>query len=815
MAELTPSERLQPCLLDRLTDDEPDARRREPGSAGVHLAPGARGGAARSQLAAQHRHNGSAHDERSRRSRGLYERPQLRRPRSHRRHRRRARRRRSREGSRPRHPRVRAPHHAGDAPDQSRRSTRARCRATPSSSRSGATCGPSPSPSPLYEDRGRSRDRAVCCGGGRRAADTRPGPRHAMDQKLVRYYERELRHVRETAAEFARDYPKIAGRLALDEFECADPYVERLLEGFAFLTARVQLKLDAEFPRFTQHLLESVYPHYLCPTPSMCVVQIRPTSRTRASPRGSPSPRHGAAQHDRPSDQSACEYRTAHDVTLAPIELVEAQYHDRDLLSLDLPPGQAPRRGRSACAPRLRGADVFEEIEIDALAIHPPRRGRTSRPGSTSRSSPTRPTSSSAPRSARQRGPSASIRSQPAPDGLRRQRGAAPGRPAAFQGYRHLQEYFAFPQRFRFAELTGSAARSRMRRPSIEIDFLLLARAIRTRAGRRRVLVRPALHAGDQPVPEAVPTASMSRTGSTSSTSSPTRPARSTTRSTTLSRSPGSGGSVDDERVVPPVLQGQRRRGHRGRRRVLRDRPQAPPIGRPRTPRRVAARATPGARSTSNSSTPRARPTGPTSVNSRSAPRCTNRDLPLRMPVGQGRTDFSMDIGGSVESIRCVTGPTPPRPSFVEGEILWRLISHLSLNYLSLADADLALGSDPATRAGQSRRRRDARPPQNLRPPRRGHRPASRSRASAASADARHAARPGAGPVSFARGLAVDIDFEEGYFEGTGCFVLGAVLERFFAKYVSVNSFTETVVHTRERGEIMRWPTRIGTRHTL
>jgi type VI secretion system protein ImpG len=71
------------------------------------------------------------------------------------------------------------------------------------------------------------------------------------------------------------------------------------------------------------------------------------------------------------------------------------------------------------------------------------------------------------------------------------------------------------------------------------------------------------------------------------------------------------------------------------------------------------------------------------------------------------------------------------------------------------------------------------------------------------------------GPITFARGLQIDVEFEETYFEGSGCFVLGAVLERFFAKYVSINSFTETVIHTRERGEIMRWPTRIGTRHTL
>ena len=69
-----------------------------------------------------------------------------------------------------------------------------------------------------------------------------------MDRRLLRYYNEELRHLRTTAGDFAREFPKIAGRLSLDEFACGDPYVERLLEGFAFLAARVQLKLDAEFP---------------------------------------------------------------------------------------------------------------------------------------------------------------------------------------------------------------------------------------------------------------------------------------------------------------------------------------------------------------------------------------------------------------------------------------------------------------------------------------------------------------------------------------------------------------------------------------
>jgi type VI secretion system protein ImpG len=173
-----------------------------------------------------------------------------------------------------------------------------------------------------------------------------------------------------------------------------------------------------------------------------------------------------------------------------------------------------------------------------------------------------------------------------------------------------------------------------------------------------------------------------------------------------------------------------------------------------------------------------------------------------------------MDIGGSVESIRCVTGPTPPRPSFVEGEILWRLIGHLSLNYLSLADADLPLGSDSSdpnitgaaamrdllkiyghlseasTRKQIEGLRSIRSTPVTRRVPGRG-----RSVSHAVSASTSTSRSP--------------------TFEGSGCFVLGAVLERFFAKYVSINSFTETRVHTRERGEIMRWPTRIGTRHTL
>src|SRR6266481_1041394 len=110
-----------------------------------------------------------------------------------------------------------------------------------------------------------------------------------MDERLLNLYNVELRHLREMAGEFAREYPKIAGRLALDrdaKEACPDPYVERLLEGFAWLAARVHLKLDAEFPRFTQALLETIYPHYLSPVPSIAIVKFEPEEQEGALAEG-------------------------------------------------------------------------------------------------------------------------------------------------------------------------------------------------------------------------------------------------------------------------------------------------------------------------------------------------------------------------------------------------------------------------------------------------------------------------------------------------------------------------------------------------
>src|SRR4026209_1927235 len=169
-----------------------------------------------------------------------------------------------------------------------------------------------------------------------------------MDPRLLRYYNLELQHLRETGAEFAEQFSKVAARLGMHGLEVADPYVERLLEGVGFLAARVHLKLDAEFPRFTQALLEIVYPHYLAPTPSMLVAQLKPDLNDPGLGPGPTVPRGTMMTSVTNSDEAtSCEFQTAQDVKLWPIEIASASYFSfaPDLPLNALPVSQRIRGG--------------------------------------------------------------------------------------------------------------------------------------------------------------------------------------------------------------------------------------------------------------------------------------------------------------------------------------------------------------------------------------------------------------------------------------------------------------------------------------
>ena len=277
-----------------------------------------------------------------------------------------------------------------------------------------------------------------------------------MDERLLAYYNSELRHVREMAGEFAREFPKIAGRLALDPDAkeiCPDPYVERLLEGFAFLAARVHLKLDAEFPRFTQTLLETVYPHYLSPVPSMGVIRFEPDARDPGPEEGFLLERGTALRSQ--TDETPCQFRTAHGVRLWPVKIAYSRYYTRTLAELEIPGGLA---AKAALMIRLQttGDKKFKELKMDRLPFFI--RGADEIPLWIYEQIFGRATHiifqfPKGERAFREILPASTIRRV----GFEEKEALLPRSPRTFEGYRLLKEYFACPQRFLFFELSELA----------------------------------------------------------------------------------------------------------------------------------------------------------------------------------------------------------------------------------------------------------------------------------------------------------------------------------------------------------------------
>ena len=619
-----------------------------------------------------------------------------------------------------------------------------------------------------------------------------------MDPRLLSNYNRELQYLREMGGEFAREFPKIAGRLGLESLECSDPYVERLLESFAFLTARVQLKIDAEFPRFSQHLLHMVYPHTLAPTPSMVVLELQPNLSEGALADGFRVAR-GAALRSLTGRgaETACEYRTAHEVTLWPLELVGAEYTSflADLGSLRLPSkGKAALRLRLRAAAGLtmdrlalthlpvflRGSDEIAMRLYELLMAHSvalvARSGGPGQPGS-----------------------HVLTDANVGPLGFDDEQALLPYGPRCFQGYRLLQEYFAFPSRYMFFDLCGlQEAVRRCTDPELEIIVVF-----DTQDPRLEKAVSPSQFAlFCTPAVNLFPRrADRIHLGASASeyhvVPDRTRPMDFEVHAVTEVVGYGTGSDEKQEFLPFYATNDQSPASSTAYYTVHRQ------------PRMLSAKQrAQGARSSYVGSEVFLALVDPDEAPFRSqlkqlavAITCTNRDLPLHMPLGQSASDFSLETGAPVAAVRCVAGPTPPRPSCAHGDPTWRLISHLSLNYLSLTDAAdgggpkalrelLALYGD----AGEAVIRRQI----------------DGVRSVASQTVTRRLPLPG--PAAFARGTRVTLTCDEAAFEGMGVFLLGAVLERFFSKYASINSFTETALQTVQRGEIARWPARIGRR---
>jgi type VI secretion system protein ImpG len=626
-----------------------------------------------------------------------------------------------------------------------------------------------------------------------------------MDARFLSLYNEELQFIREQSGEFAAAYPKIAGRLALDRAGkevCADPFVERLLEGFAFLTARVRRKFDAEFPRFTQALLETIYPQYLSPTPSMLIARIEPDLNDGALLAGHRVPR-GTILRALPgrNERTACEFRSAHEVTLWPLRLAEAQYYTRDLGTLGLTGvngAHAALRlrfeitaGGDADALKalphldlyLRGSDelpvrVFEQLIGRATAglVRPVETGRLP----ATRPLPTPPVSRV---------------------GLAENEALLPTSPRTFEGYRLLKEYFVFPQRFLFVRLLGlGAALAGLKCRAFDVIVLLGT-------------VEPLLEGRIDPTCFdlfCTPAINLVTRRADRIQIDPRFPEYQVIidRTRTLDFEvfgvdsvKGIGANAEEVQEFHPFYRSR-----------FGDVAGSAYYTAHRVPRVLTERE----RRFGHVSSYSGSEVYVSLVDLQAAPYrgdlrqlavevlATNRHLPLTMGIGQARTDFTLEGGGPVQGVFCITGPTPPREAFIDGEILWRLVSHLALNYHSMvSDAAggggtpfrelLRLYSDPDDRAMLKQ--------------------IEGVRSVASRPVVRRAS--GHGAVTFVRGAELTVTFDEALFTGMGAFLFGSVLERFFARYASINSFTETVISSPQRGEIMRWPIQTGTRPLL
>jgi len=269
---------------------------------------------------------------------------------------------------------------------------------------------------------------------------------------LLLYYERELTFLREMGAEFAQKYPKIASRLVLEQDKCEDPHVERLLEGLAFLAARVHLKIDDEFPEITEALLNILYPHYMRPIPSMSIVEFVVDSE-QINPETGLKIDRGATLNSQPVGGAPCKFRTCYDTTFWPVGVESAEWTTADRLR---PPIKAAdTAGAIRLELKCAGDVSFQKLSMNTLRFYLSGEGALT-------NTLYELLSNNCARIV-VRDPSPKSKAQPVylePSELRavgfaENEGMLPFTRRSFAGYRLLMEYFCFPQKFLFFDLSG------------------------------------------------------------------------------------------------------------------------------------------------------------------------------------------------------------------------------------------------------------------------------------------------------------------------------------------------------------------------
>jgi len=572
---------------------------------------------------------------------------------------------------------------------------------------------------------------------------------------FAKHYQDELAWLREMGAELSAAKPEMARFLGEPG---ADPDVERLLEGFAFLTGRIREKLDDEFPELTHGFMDMFCPHYLRPIPSMAILQVAHKPNAKVS--GVEVPR-GTLIESAPIDGTRCRFRTVADITPAPVDLVNVEFTigHRSKLSLELSArnqgGLASLAGKPLRLHLTGDSQVTRGLFV-ALCQHVAsvRAQSTSEPG---------------------RSKTLDVKFVPA--GLAESEAALDIPAGSFRGFRLLQEYFAFPERFMFVDIHGLDDAGGNVRLDIEFENLpanmppvssanlLLdcvpivnlfdhdADPLRAEAGRSEYRIRPSGKESNHYEVHSVKSVSGRVRGATKQENYHSFFAFE-------ARDRSSGKFYQLHRRDSLHLFGTDV--------FLR-------LGAD-DPEQWSALDTISIETV-----------------------CSNRDLPTRL--GPGDISEPTPSTPGAYDYRSIGSPSAPVEPPVDDEVHWRLLSHMTLNLRRLADVEslataLSLYDFRARTDRQARRRLD-----NL-------------LAAISNAGCQRATELLDGVPINGTHMSVAIDEEKAGGEGEA-FLFGTILNEFVAQYVSLNTFSKLSIHCTDNNEVFSWPARIGRRSIL
>lgn len=616
-----------------------------------------------------------------------------------------------------------------------------------------------------------------------------------MHEDLYPYFERELAYLRDMGRSFAEAYPKVAGRLQFTGDVSADPHVERLIESVALIAARIHHKIDDDFPEITETLLGLTLPHLVRPVPSRTIVQFELDPEQSSLDQAYRVPRGTLLQS--PPMQSppamrgfVCRFRTAYPVELWPVDIVSARCRTIE---------DTPFAGRGAAGGAVvtlelacRGDLTFEALGLDRLRLF-----IDDEPG----------TAHTLHELLLSRLGAVAVREDP--DGLRPPR-RLPGAAIeavgftpeeafldydarSFDAYRLLHEYFIFPDKFLLVDLAGLAPGLARCGSRAEISLVIDCPADERLERLFRGVDADSFRLGCTPAVNLFRQSAEPIRLTHERTDYPLLPdlrrpwgneIYSVDRVTLISRS----GQLQ-RKPVPP-LHGDHRRFEGGAADLL------------WTSQRVTG-ADGGSEILMRFVDRDLGPATATDDVIGVEVTCSNRDLPTRLPVGNPTGDLVWPGGEApVSRILCLRKPAPPiRPPIGPGA-QWRLISHLALNHLSISrDAESLRGLLDLYNLADAERNP------------RLHDEIEREIAGIVGVESRPALERVGPPnrSALCRGTAIDVTVDESHFVAGGAFLLGLVLERFFALYATANSFTRLTLRSRQRTEpIAEWPPRAG-----